>query len=256
MGLFLINPDKGFLLRTDASDYALSAVLEQVGEDGSHVPVAFWRSFLAEGHRRTWMARERETYAIICAFCKWSGHIGLQPIVVCTDHQSLQSWHKEHVDTPSGAAARRARWHETLAKFDLSVVYVPVKHRTVADCLSHWAYPARKAWMDISMHGDAEETADAKIIIEGERLLEEGEAKCFVVMGSRAELGDVRHAKVQAVEAQMREEDMIRAIEGVQSVLMEDWSKDYANSDHWLTFCNAVSAPSNDHWPEGHDTSH
>ena len=44
---------------------------------------------------------------------------------------------------------------------------------------------------------------------------------------------------------------MIRAIESVQSVLMEDWSKDYANSDHWLTYCNAVSAPSDDHWPEG-----
>ena len=53
---------------------------------------------------------------------KWSGHIGLQPVVVCTDHQSLQSWHKGHVDTPSGPAARRARWHETIVKFDLSVV--------------------------------------------------------------------------------------------------------------------------------------
>ena len=57
-------------------------------------------------------------------------------MVVCTDHQSLQSWHKEHIDTPSGPAARRARWHETFAKFDLSVVYVPGKDNTVADCLS------------------------------------------------------------------------------------------------------------------------
>ena len=30
-------------------------------------------------------------YAILCAFCKWSGHIGLQPVVVCTAHQGLQS---------------------------------------------------------------------------------------------------------------------------------------------------------------------
>ena len=36
----------------------------------------------------------------------------------------------------------------------------------------------------------------------------------------------------------MKEEDMVRAIEGVQSVLMEDWSDDYANSDHWLKYWN------------------
>ena len=155
LGLFLVDPDRGFVLRTDASDYAVGAVLEQVRDDRSHVPVAFWSRILAEGERRTWNAREKEMYAIVCALRKWSGHIGLQPVVVCRDHQSLQSWHKEHVDNPSGPAARRARRHETFAKFDLSVVYVPGKDNTVADCLSRWAYPAGKAWMDISSHGDA-----------------------------------------------------------------------------------------------------
>ena len=61
----------------------------------------------------------------------------------------------------------------------------------MADCLRCWAYLAERAWMDISMHGAAEETAEAKRIIEAEHLLEEGEAKCFVVMGSRAELAQV-----------------------------------------------------------------
>ena len=87
-------------------------------------------------------------------------------MVVCTDHQPLQSWHKEHVDTPSGPAARRARWHETFAKFDLSVLYVPGKDNTVADFLSRWAWPAGKVWRDISSHGDAEKTEEAKHIIE------------------------------------------------------------------------------------------
>ena len=67
LGLFLVDPDKGFVLRTDASDYAVGAVLEQVRDDETHVPVAFWSRILAEGQRRTWTAREKETYAIVCA---------------------------------------------------------------------------------------------------------------------------------------------------------------------------------------------
>ena len=51
LGLFLKDPDKGFVLRTDASDYAVGAVLEQSRDDRSHVPVAFWSRILAEGQR-------------------------------------------------------------------------------------------------------------------------------------------------------------------------------------------------------------
>ena len=79
---------------------------------------------------------------------------------------------------------QRDRWHETFAKFDLSVVYVPGKDNTVADYLSRWAYPAGKAWMDISSHGDAEETEEAKRIIEMEKAMEQEGVKCFVEMAS------------------------------------------------------------------------
>ena len=68
------------------------------------------------------------------ALRKWAGYIALHPVTVCTDHQSLQSWHGEHVDTPSGPAPRRARWHETLAKFDLTFVYVPGKQQVGLPC--------------------------------------------------------------------------------------------------------------------------
>ena len=121
--------------------------------------------------------------------CADAVQIAVHPVTVRTDHQSLQSWHKEHMDTPSGQASRRARWHETLAKFDLTVVYVPGKDNTVADNLSRWAYPASKAMTDVSAHGDEAETAEAKNIIDLERMMEEDGAKCFVVMVAYAPLG-------------------------------------------------------------------
>ena len=40
-------------------------------------------------------------------------------------------------------------------------------------------------------------------------------------------------------------------IEYVESVVMEDRSKDYAPSEHWNKHWNAVSAPSDDECPIG-----
>ena len=71
-----------------------------------------------------------------------------------------------------------------------------------------------------------------------------------MVIGSRAELAQVGDANVQAVAVQMMKEDMVRAIERVQLVFMEDWSNDYANSDHWPKYWCAESATSEEDRPE------
>ena len=44
---------------------------------------------------------------------------------------------------------------------------------------------------------------------------------------------------------------MVAPVELVWSVLTEDWSDDYAASEHWSKHWNALSAPSDDEWPEG-----
>ena len=64
---------------------------------------------LTEAQRNTWTPRELETYAIILALQKWESWVGLQPVLVLTDHKSIEAWAKEVLDTPSGPVGRRAR---------------------------------------------------------------------------------------------------------------------------------------------------
>ena len=151
--------------------------------------MAFWSPVLAEGQGRTLTPREKEAYAIVMALTKWAGYIALHPVTVCRDHQSVQLWHKKHVEIPSGPASGRARWHKTSAKSDLTVLYFRRKDNTVADCLRRWAYPARKGMTDLSAHGDEAETTEAKNAIDMERMMEENGVKCFVVMAAEAPLG-------------------------------------------------------------------
>ena len=155
--------DKPFYKRTDASRYAIAAVLEQVDEATSdHYPLAFWSRKLAP-HQMQWSPREQETYAIISALKKYLSLVGTNPVEVRTDHRSPEYWATEHIDTVSGPAGRRARWHEFLGLFDLHVSYLPGKHNTVADALSRWAYPASEGLQSTNIHGTEQ---DRHVVIE------------------------------------------------------------------------------------------
>ena len=186
--LQIVNPDKPFVLRVDASQYAVGATLEQVLEGDEvptvehvmqkkTVPVAFMSRKLATG-QRNWTPREIETYAIILALQKWETWIGLQPVLVLTDHQAIEAWAKEVLDAPSGPVGRRSRWHQIFSKFDLSVGYVPGKNNQIADVLSRWAYPASQALRDISKHGSENDDAEMRAMLEHEH---EEEAECMYV---------------------------------------------------------------------------
>ena len=94
-------------------------------------------------------------------------------------------------------------------------------------------------------------TEEAKRIIEMEKAMEREGVKCFVVMANRTDLAKFRGARVQAFREETLEQWMVAPVELVRSVLTEDWSDDYAASEHLSKYWNAVSAPSDDDWPEG-----
>jgi len=183
-----VNPDKPFVLRVDASQYAVGACLEQLIDEErmptvedvraqKTVPIAFVSRKLTEGQGK-WVPREQETYAIIMALQKWQSWIGLQPILVLTDHQALESWAREVLDTPSGPIGRRARWHQILSRFDITVGYVPGRENCIADVLSRWAYPASQAFGDVSKHGSEKDREEVEKIMERER---KDEKDCLIV---------------------------------------------------------------------------
>ena len=105
-----VKPDKPFVLRADASKYAVGAALENLLDEErcptkedflnrKTVPVAFMSRNLT-GSQSNWVPREQETYAIILALQKWESRIGLQEVLVLTDHKALESWCNEVLDTP------------------------------------------------------------------------------------------------------------------------------------------------------------
>ena len=181
-----------------------------------------------EGQRRTWTPRKKETYANVVAIRKWAGYIALHPVTVHTDHHSLQSWHKEHTDTPSRPACRRARWHERSANFVLTLVYVPGKDNAVAECLSRLAYPPSKGMKDVSSNGDQAETAEAKKILEIGRMMEELGVKCSFFVATKPSLGwRVSQAiYVLATEGAESNKHLFR-----KSCIQDHWTDDYAKSE-------------------------
>ena len=132
------------------------------------------------------------------------------------------------MDTPSGPAFRRARLHETLAKFNPTVVYAPRKDNTVADCLSRWAYPASKGMTDVSADGNEAETAEAKKIIDMERMMEEDGFKCFVVMAADDPLERMvsRAVRLLAPEGAESDEHLFP-----ESCLQDNWTDHYAKPE-------------------------
>ena len=72
---------------------------EEEIKQGKTVPVAFLSRKLANS-QRNWVPREKETYAIVVALEKWESWIGLNQVLIFTDHKVLERWYKEELDPP------------------------------------------------------------------------------------------------------------------------------------------------------------
>ncbi len=86
-----------------------------------------------------------------------------------------------------GPTGRRARWHETLSQFNLTVEYYPGKENLNADAMSRFAYPASSSREDVCFHGSAASHAEVTKLIQREN--EEGRMLGMVRLGSTRTTG-------------------------------------------------------------------
>ena len=138
-------PDQPIIVETDASDYALAAILSIQLESGEIHPVAFHsRSF--NSTELNYDVHDKELYAIYEAFQIWRHYLdgAPHPIDVITDHKNL-----EYFSTTKVLNRRQARWSEYLCQFNLIIRFRPGKLGTKPDALTRrWDVYAKEGGND------------------------------------------------------------------------------------------------------------
>jgi len=120
------------VVETDASDYALGAVLSQISPTGTKHPIAFDSRKLLPAETN-YEIHDKELLGIVWALKKWRAYLLSleQPFEVFTDHNSLKYFMSSKVLT-----RRQARWAEMLSEFHFTITYRPGKWAVIPDTLS------------------------------------------------------------------------------------------------------------------------
>ncbi|QRV81773.1 Retrotransposable element Tf2 protein [Ceratobasidium sp. AG-Ba] len=126
------DPDKPFILETDASGIAIGAILSQRGEDGYLHPVAYLSKSYNDA-QRNYDTANKELLAIVESLKHWRIYLEgtILPVTVFTNHRNLERW--KNAETFN---RRHARWHMELASFNFEIHYRPGKMSNKPDALS------------------------------------------------------------------------------------------------------------------------
>lgn len=120
--------DKTFTINTDASNYALGAVLLQDGH-----PV-YYASRTLNNHEINYSTVEKELLAIVWAVKFFRPYIFGKEFIVNTDHQAIKWLHNKYMGKDLNP--RLQRWILSLGECKIKIYYVHGKDNNIADFLS------------------------------------------------------------------------------------------------------------------------
>ncbi|MBW0489407.1 hypothetical protein O181_029122 [Austropuccinia psidii MF-1] len=134
------DPSLPTIVGTDASDYALGAVLSQISDSGKH-PIAFDGGKLLPAELN-YEIHDKELLGIVWALKRWRALLLSlsSSFEVLTNHSSLKYFMSSKI-----LNFHQARWAEFLSEFHFSITYRPGRLAILPDALSRWdnVYPER-----------------------------------------------------------------------------------------------------------------
>ena len=126
------KPDCPIIVETDASDYALAAILSIQESNQEIHPVAFLSRTFSESEVN-YDVHDKELLAVFEAFKSWRHYLegSTFPVTVITDHKNL-----EYFTTTKLLSRRQVRWSLYLAEFNLVVRFRPGRLGAKPDALT------------------------------------------------------------------------------------------------------------------------
>lgn len=130
--LAIFNPKLPIILKTDASDFAIRAVLNQVHPGKIRKPVAFYLRKMTPAELN-YNIYNKEMLAIVVAIQVWRCYIEAAEhrVVVKIDHKNLTTFTKASI-----LSRRQARWAEVLSLHNLLIEFAKGSKNGRADALS------------------------------------------------------------------------------------------------------------------------
>src|SRR6266850_4623935 len=128
------NPDNPIVVETDASDYAIAAIISQISpDDGDIHPIVFY-SHSMQPAELNYKIYDKELLAIFEAFRQWRNYLegSAHVVLILSDHKNL-----EYFATTKQLTRHQVRWSEYLSGFNYLIRYRAGWLGTKPDVLTH-----------------------------------------------------------------------------------------------------------------------
>ncbi|GBG64356.1 hypothetical protein CBR_g41556 [Chara braunii] len=130
--LMVADPQKPFIVTTDASQYNIGAVLAQ--QDGKKLRPIEYMSKKMPSKKLAKSTYEREPYALYKALVHWRHFLLGRFFYLRIDHQTLKC-----IKTQPALSDALKRWIEVIDQYDFKLEYLKGEYNKVADALSRRA---------------------------------------------------------------------------------------------------------------------